>query len=188
MPAVAVTLVFMWILNPEYGLVNSSLQALGLWKPGWMADPAWAKPALLIMAVWGCGNTMVMYMAALQDVPKEQYEAASIDGANGVQRFSHITVPSIRPVIIYNTIMGLIGFMNYFAQAYVANYVSGSGNTPSFGAPMNSTLFLSTYLYQNGFSFYKIGYASAMAWFLLLLTLLFTLILFKSTGMFKSND
>lgn len=184
-PVVAVTIIWAWILNPDYGLINAIFQSLGLPKLGWMADPAYVKPALLIMSAWSMGNAMVMYMASLQDVPRELYESAAIDGAGAVRRFSAITVPSIKPVILYNVIISVISFMQYFTQGYVINQTN---QVVKLGSPLNSTLFYGTYLYQNAFSFFKLGYASAMAWLLLALTLAATLILLRFSGMLSTRD
>lgn len=184
-PVVAVTIIWTWILNPDFGLANALLQSLGMNKLGWMADAAYVKPALLFISVWSMGNAMVMYMAALQDVPKELYESAQMDGAGAARRFVSITVPSIRPVVLYNVIISLIGFMQYFTQGYVINQTN---SVPKLGMPLNSTLFFGTYLYQNAFSFFKLGYASAMAWILLILTMIATAVLLKSSGMLSDGN
>ncbi|MDD3409844.1 MAG: sugar ABC transporter permease [Eubacteriales bacterium] len=184
-PVVAVSLIWTWILNPDYGLLNAMLEAIGLTKHGWMSDAFYAKPALLMMSVWSMGNAMVMYLASLQDVPRELYESADIDGANAVSKFCYITIPGIKPVILYNVIVSIISFMQYFTQAYVANFTT---QTVQLGLPLNSTMFYGTYLYQNAFSFFKLGYASAMAWLLFAATLVATLLLLKTSGMLKIED
>lgn len=175
-PTVAVSIVWTWIMNPKYGLINASLAFFGIIGPGWLSNPQWVKPALVIMSVWGAGNTMVMFLAALQDVPHELYEAADIDGANAGARLFSITIPMIKPAITYNLIVSVINYMQYFTQSFVVNQVNGGG----VGSPRNSTMFLGTYLYENAFSYYKMGYASSIAWILLILTLIATLILLKT--------
>jgi multiple sugar transport system permease protein len=171
-PVVASSIVWQWFLNPQYGLVNSLLSLLGITGPGWITDPAWAKPSLIIMGLWGFGQSMVIYLASLQDVPKALYEAAEIDGASGWHKVRHITLPMISPVILFNVIMGTISAFQYFTQAYV---MTGGG-------PADSTLFYSLYLYNNAFRYYKMGYASALAWILFVLVILATIGILESSA------
>jgi multiple sugar transport system permease protein len=177
-PTVAGTILFLWLLNPQVGLVNSLLAKIGIEGPNWMADPNWSKPALILLGMWGMGGTIIIYLSGLQDVPQSLIEAAELDGANWFQRLWHITIPMVSPITLFNLITGMIGMFQYFAQAYV---VGGGGN---LGRPLGSTLFYSVYLYQNAFLFLKMGYASAMAWILFIIILLLTLLLLKVSDRF----
>ncbi len=176
-PLVASSLLWMWLLNGEHGLVNEILRSLGMGQPAWLADPNWTKPALILMGFWGTGIGTVMYLAALQDVPREYYEAAAIDGAGPWQRFWKITFPSISPMTLFQLITGLIGSFQYFTQAYIF------ANDPnSIGGPGGSMLFYATYLYQQAFSFLDMGYASAMAWVLFVIVLVLTILVFRTSA------
>jgi multiple sugar transport system permease protein len=172
-PAVATVMLWAWILNPQVGLFNYLLSLVGIKGPGWLNDPNWSKPALILLGLWGAGSATIIYLAGLQDIPTSLYEAASIDGASSLQKTFRITLPLLTPSILFNIVMGLIGTFQYFTQAYVAG---------SFGGPLNSLLFYNLYLYQNAFAYYKMGYASALAWVLLVLVLTVTLAIFRTTG------
>lgn len=185
-PAVSAALLWVWLLNPNAGLINSLLHAVGVDGPGWLGDPQWSKPAILMIVIWGLGSVMVLYLAALQEVPEDLYEAASLDGANRARLLWHVTLPAISPVIYYNVITGVIALSQFFAQVYVVNgSVSGLSG---LGAPNNSTLFFGVYLYQAGFTFLKMGYASAMAWVLLVLALIATWLMLKSSDLFSGSE
>lgn len=177
-PAVASSLLWMWLLNAQYGLINQALGAIGLPEPNWLLDANWTKPSLIFMGFWGTGTTTIMYLAALQEVPKMYYEAASIDGASRWRKFWHITLPAISPMTFFLIIMGLIGSFQYFSQGYV--FADSSGQ--AIGGPSNSILFYAIYLFQNAFVFLKMGYASAMAWLLFVVVLILTLVVFRSSG------
>jgi len=177
-PAVAGSLLWMWLLNAQYGLINQVLGAIGLPEPNWLMDAHWLKPSLILMGFWGTGTTTIMYLAALQDVPKMYYEAASIDGASAWHKFRHITLPAISPMTLFLVIMGLIGSFQYFSQGYVF----AESNNQSIGGPENAILFYAIYLYQNAFSFLKMGYASAMAWLLFVIVFILTIVVFKSSS------
>lgn len=177
-PTVAGTILFLWLLNPQVGLVNTMLAKIGIDGPNWMADPNWSKPALILLGMWGMGGTIIIYLSGLQDVPQSLIEAAELDGANWFQRLWHITIPMVSPITLFNLITGMIGMFQYFAQAYVI------GGGDSLGRPLNSTLFYSVYLYQNAFLFLKMGYASAMAWILFIIILILTLLLLKVSDRF----
>ncbi len=164
-PIVASCMVWLWILNGKLGLLNAGLAWFGIEGPQWLSDELWTKPAIILMSLWGCGNTIVIYLAALQDVPRSLYESADIDGAGFWMKFRHITVPLISPVIYFNLIMGIIGSLQVFAQAFVM--LGGGG-------PNRSALFYAVYLFQNAFQYRQMGYASAMAWVLFILILLLT--------------
>ncbi len=177
-PIVASSVLWIWILNPQYGLLNSFLGKLGLYQPAWLTDPSLTKPSLIMMDVWRSGGTMLIYLAALQGVPRNLYEAAEIDGAGKLKRFFNITLPAISPVILFQLIMGLINSFQYFTQAFM---FSSGAHLQISGGPENSLLFYSIYIYQNAFSFLKMGYASAMAWILFIIVLVVTLIVFKTS-------
>jgi multiple sugar transport system permease protein len=171
-PVVASSMVWLWILNGNFGILNHALAWVGMKGPQWLADEKWTKPSLILMAMWSCGNTIVIYLAALQDVPRSLYESAEIDGGNAWVKFRHITVPMISPVIYFNLIMGIIGSLQVFAQAYIM--LGGGG-------PNRSALFYTVYLYQNAFDYRQMGYACAMAWMLFLIILFLTWLATRST-------
>jgi multiple sugar transport system permease protein len=181
-PIVAASLLWLWILNPQHGLLNSMLKAFGIAGPNWFMDPNYTKPALIIMGVWGIGNTMIIFLASLQDVPKSLYEAAEMDGANSVQKFFKITVPCISPVIFFQLIMSIINYFQYFTQAYlmISGSSGGSGENTVSGGVENSMLFYSLYLFHNAFGYFKMGKASAMAWILFIIVVAVTAIIFKT--------
>lgn len=181
-PIVASSLVWLWILNPQYGLLNMALKAIGLPQPIWLMDARWTKPALILMGVWGVGNTMIIFLAALQDVPASLYEAAEIDGANALQRFLYIALPGISPVIFFQLIMSVIGYFQYFTQAYmlIGGSSVDSGLNVMGGGAENSMLFYSLYLFHNAFGYFKMGKASAMAWVLFIIIVAVTALIFKT--------
>jgi multiple sugar transport system permease protein len=176
-PLVASTMLWMWVFNGKFGLLNWFLAPLfALFHaapPAWLGDPAWAKPALALMSVWGVGNSIVIYLAGLQNVPKELYEAAEIDGAGTWRRFWHITLPMISPVIYFNLIMGIIGTLQVFTQVFVMGGPEGN--------PARSTLFYALYLFTTAFYDLRMGYASAMAWVLFVIIVVLTLVATKLT-------
>jgi len=164
-PAVASAMLWLWLFNSKLGLINTTLNALGVANPpGWLSDVRWAMPALVLMSFWGIGNSVVIYLAGLQDVPRELYEAAEIDGASSLRQVWHVTLPSISPVIFFNLIMGIIGTLQVFATPFI---MTGGG-------PARSTYFFTMYLYDNAFTYLKMGYASAIAWIQLLMVLALT--------------
>ncbi|WP_231516905.1 carbohydrate ABC transporter permease [Sporolactobacillus terrae] len=171
-PPVAVAIVWMFILNPDYGLLNALLSFFHLPQPGWLADPGYSKASLLLMVLWQSGQIIVIMLAGLQDVPKSIYEAAEIDGASEWMKFRRITLPMLSPVIFFNVVIGAINFLQFFTQAFVVA-------PKALGSPAHSTLFYTTYIYQNAFQYMNMGYASAMAWGLLILTLVLTFVIFK---------
>ena len=172
-PTVASTILWLWILNPQTGILNTVLGYAGIEGPNWMSNPAWSKPGLILLGMWGMGGTIVIYLSGLQDVPTSLLEAAELDGANWWQRLWNVTVPMVSPITLFNLITGVIAQFQYFAQAYVFRGSHG------LGYPLNSTLFYSVYLYQNGFLWLKMGYASAMAWVLFIIILICTILLLK---------
>lgn len=178
-PVVASALIWLWLFNTKLGLINLVLRQLGMENPpGWLSDPRWAMPSLALMSIWGVGNTVVIYLAGLQDVPMELYEAAELDGAGALGKIWHVTLPGISPVIFFNLIMGIIGTLQIFAQPYILTQ----------GGPNRATYFYTIYLYDNAFRYTKMGYASAMAWIQLLIILALTLIAFWSSRHWVHSD
>jgi multiple sugar transport system permease protein len=173
---VAVSILWLWVFNPEYGLINVGLQKLGIVGPLWLQSETWAKPALVLMSLWGIGGTMIIFLAALQGIPGELYEAAEIDGAGFLRRFTHITLPMISPAVLFNLIIGVIGSFQVFTQAYV---MTGSAQPGSEGGPNNATLFIVLYLYKKAFQELKMGYASALAWILFIIVVILTIVQFQ---------
>jgi multiple sugar transport system permease protein len=173
MPMVALAVLWLWIFNGEYGVLNAFLSRLGIHAPGWLTDPAWSKPALVLLSLWGTGQAMVIFLAGLQDVPVHLYEAADLDGASWWPKFRHVTLPMISPVLLFNGIMGIIGSLQLFAVPYIM--------TPN-GQPARSAYFYAMYLYDSAFRYLRMGYASAMAWILFLLILALTLLSLRLTA------
>lgn len=167
-PLVALGILWRWILNGEYGVLNHGLGMLGLPSINWMGEPATAKLGLVIASLWGIGNTVVIYLAGLQEVPRSLYEASTVDGANAWHQFIHVTVPMLSPVIYFNVLMGLIGVMQVFALPYVM--------TDGAGTPLRSTYFYTMYLFDHAFTYLNMGYACAMAWILFLMISTLTLV------------
>lgn len=171
-PTVATAVVFMWILNPEIGLLNGLLKQVGITGPTWLASPDTALPSLVLMSMWSVGGSMVIYLAGLKDIPAYLYEAAVIDGASAWQRFRTVTLPLLTPVILFNLVMGVIGTFQYFTEAYVMTQ----------GGPEESTTFYALYLFKRAWHFLDLGYASAMAWILFLIVVSITFAIVKGQG------
>jgi multiple sugar transport system permease protein len=167
---VAFVVVWLWMLNPSAGLVNTLLAQLGIQGPRWLLDPQWALASLLLMSFWGWGRTMVIFLAGLQAIPEEFYEAAAMDGAGALRRFSAITLPLLTPAIFFNLVLGIINTFQTFTSAFVA----------TDGGPLDATLFFVLYLYKQAFEFRHMGYAAALAWVLFALVLALTLVIFRS--------
>src|SRR3954451_630857 len=186
-PPVAATLGFVYLLNPATGPVNAALSAVGIHGPLWFNDPHWSKPALTLLLLWGVGNMMIIFLAALVDVPRGLYESAELDGAGPLQRLRWITLPAISPVILFALVIGTIEALQLFDQAYVgATIAAGSASSagdPSndLGYPEDSTLFYPVLLYQQGFRFFNMGYASAMAVLLLVVSFAITMIIVRNS-------
>ncbi len=176
---VAVAMLWSRIFDPKLGVLNPFLAEFGIKGPGWFSDPQWAVPALVIMSLWGVGGNIIIYLAGLQGVPTDLYDAAKVDGANAWQRFRYVTLPMTTPVIFYNLILGLIGTFQYFTEVYVISSANSIGG--GLGGPARSTLFYNIYLYQNAFKYFHMGYASTMAWILFIIVLGFTLLIFRSS-------
>jgi len=170
-PVIAVSVLWMWLLNPEYGLINHALRLFGIDMVGWLVDPKLAKPALILMGLWQAGGGMLIFLAGLQEVPPQLYEAAEVDGAGIFTKFRHVTLPMISPILLFNLIMGIIGYFQYFTQAFVMTQ----------GGPQDATLFYALHLFNRAFLDFQLGYASAMAWLLFLLILAATIFVMKTS-------
>ncbi len=173
-PEIASAMLWGWILNPQFGLVNALLKAIGIPTLGWLSDPDWSKPALILIGLWGFGSSMVIYLAALQDIPRQLYEAAEMDGAGAFTKTWHVTLPMLTPTIFFNLVLGLIGTFQYFTTAFVV--------TGGSGGPAGSTTFYAMLIYNNAFRYFKMGYASALAWMLFAFVFILTWIIFKTSG------
>ncbi len=171
-PVVANSILWIWILQPQWGLLNFGLSLIGIKGPLWLNSVAWAKPSLIMMSLWGSGGAMIIFLAGLQGVPQHLYEAAEIDGANRWHKFWSITIPLLTPTIFFVLVLGIIGSFQVFTQAYI---MTGGG-------PADATLFYMFYLYRRAFVFHNMGYASAMAWILFLIILLLTIIQFVTAS------
>jgi len=164
-PRVGSALVFVYLFNPVSGPINTLLSKIPFVSPPlWFGDPAYAKPALLILGLWGIGDAIVLYLAGLLNVPRQLYEAIAIEGANAWQRFRYVTLPMVTPVIFFTVLIGVIDGFQYFDQAYIAS--GASGTNAALGSPQNSLLFYGIYMYDQAFRQFHMGYAAAMAWVL----------------------
>jgi multiple sugar transport system permease protein len=172
LPGVAFVVLWMWILHPDVGLINTLLSYIGIEGPRWLADPNWALPALLMMSLWGLGRSMVIYLASLQGIPQHLYEAVAIDGANAWHSFWKITLPMLTPTIFFNLVLSVISTFQTFTSAFVA----------TDGGPLDSTLFYVLYLFRQAFQYFNMGYASALAWILFVVILVLTLLIVRSSG------
>ena len=168
---VAVALLWGWVLNPDFGLLNQGLALLGIRGPRWFASEEWAVPGLMLIALWGTGTNMLLYLAGLQSIPTEVQEAARIDGAGSIQVFFNVTLPLLTPTVFFNVVMNIIGSFQVFTNAYV---LTGGG-------PNNATLTMVLYIYREGFMLFHFGYASALAWVLFAIILVFTLLIVRSS-------
>jgi len=162
---VAVAIVFTWILDPSYGILNAVLGILGIKGPNWLYDPNWVLPSYLLVTAWGASGGLFIYLAALKDIPAELFESATIDGAGWRHKLRFITIPMVTPVIFYSMVMTIISAFRKFTDAYVLGGAGGEG------------IFYMVHLYQQAFSFYKMGYATALAWVLFVIILVLTLII-----------
>jgi len=176
-PAVAAVTVFQQFLRDTDGWLNVYILApFGIDGPGWLQEPSWAIPALTLIGTWGIGTAMLMFLAGLQNVPTELYEAARVDGANYFQQLRNVTIPMISPVILYNLVIGLIGTFQYFVIAYSITIPAGRGGNDL------SMYFYNLHVYREAYQFYNMGYASALAWFLLVIVLLITIAVFRTSN------
>lgn len=172
-PQVAATLVWVWMLNQRYGVVNTVLGWVGVDGPNWLGSPNFVLPSFIIISLWGVGGSAVIYLAGLQNIPQTYYEAATVDGANSIQKFFRITLPLLSPTIFFQVVLGLIGVFQTFTPAFIAAGTSGG--------PLQSGLFYMLYLYNRGFVTLRMGYASALAWILTVFILAVTIIVLRSS-------
>ena len=169
---VAVSVVFLWVFNPDFGIVNTILHYFGINGPKWIESPTWALPCLILMSLWSVGGAMIIFLAGLQGIPPELQEAAAIDGAGVWRRFRSVTLPMLTPTILFNLILSIIGQFQVFTQAYVMTN----------GGPLHATLFYVFYLFQNAFQYLNMGYAAALAWVLFFIVLILTVAVFATSG------
>lgn len=175
---VSVALVWMWLLNPDFGIVNTLLGYIGIEGPGWFWDPDWALPSIVVMGLWRVGGGAIIYLAGLQNISPHLYEAAEIDGAGLWSRFRHITVPMLTPTLFFQLVMELIEAFQVFTAVYVT----------TSGGPMSATLFYMFYMFRTAFVDFDMAYASALAWIMGFLILLFTALVFKSSPLWVFYD
>lgn len=193
-PPVASVVAFVFLFNPGTGPVNLVLSHLGIHGPLWFNDPAWSKPSLVLLGMWVLGDIMIIFVAALLDVPRDQYEAASLDGANGLQKVVFVTLPNLVPVLIFAVITGVIAALQYFTEAVVASGVaSGKTGVESqnlslvIGYPDNSLLTYTGWLYARGFGSFQLGYAAAMAVLLFVVATVFIAALLRRFNAFSTG-
>jgi multiple sugar transport system permease protein len=171
-PSLAIAYLFAWMFNGDLGLINAGLGFFGIKGPGWFGSREWVLPAFILMHMWAAGGGLVLYLSALQSVPTALYDAAVVDGANALQKFWHVTLPMTSPVILFTFLTGLIGSFQVFTAAYAV----------TSGGPANASLFYVLYLYRNGWKYFKMGYAAALAWILFLILLALTLVTLRVSG------
>ncbi|MDE0672194.1 MAG: sugar ABC transporter permease [Caldilineaceae bacterium] len=168
---VAVAMLWAWIFNSEFGLLNWALDLINVKGPAWLLEPRWALPAFAVMSLWGAGGLMIIYLASLQAIPQNLYEAAQIDGANVVRQFLHVTLPMLTPTILFNLVVGIIAVFQTFTNAYIM----------TAGGPNFATYFYVLHLYNNAFGYARMGYASALAWVLFVIVLVMTLAVLRTS-------
>jgi multiple sugar transport system permease protein len=172
LPVTATAMIWMWMFNTNWGMLNNILALVGIRGPAWLGSPDWSKPSLILMQTWLIGGSILIFLAALQDVPRVLYEAAEVDGAGAGHKLLHISIPMLTPAVLFTLLTGLIGAFQVFASAWIMTN----------GGPVRSTEFYVLYLYNNGFKFFKMGYASAMAWVLFLIVLVVTFFIFRTSA------
>ncbi|MFE4454127.1 carbohydrate ABC transporter permease [Streptomyces sp. NPDC056796] len=193
-PPVAATVAFVFLLNPSTGPVNGVLSWIGLHGPDWFNDPAWSKPSLVLLSLWGIGDLMVIFMASLLDVPKEQYEAAELDGAGAMTKFRYVTWPAITPIVLFAVVTGVVQTMQYYTQALVAGKLAsgvsiGPGTVIQPGYPDHSTLTVPQLVYSLGFQNFNTGAACVLSLVLFAIAMAVTLLLMrKSVGLVPAED
>ena len=187
-PPVAATMAFVYLLNPATGPVNIILGHLGIDGPLWFQSPEWSKPSLTLLSIWGVGNLMIIFLAAILDAPRQLYESAELDGAGPLQRLRWVTLPTISPVILFAVVISVIAALQYFTQAYVAANIAagqasqaGDQTVNNLGYPEASTLFYPVLLYQHGFKFFNMGYASALSVLLLVVAFTITVLIIRNS-------
>jgi multiple sugar transport system permease protein len=170
-PVIASTMLWLWIFNPQFGLLNTLLRYAGIEGPMWLGHSRWALPSLILMSLWTVGGPMLIYLAGLQGIPTDLYEAAEVDGAGAWAKFRAVTIPMMTPVIFFNLVINMIFAFQVFAQPFIMTR----------GGPRYATLFYVLYLYQNAFQFFRMGYAAALAWILFIVILVLTALIFRSS-------
>jgi len=173
LPAIAVAVLWIWVFNPSYGILNTMLSMVGIQGPKWLGDPKWALAALILMSLWSLGASMIIFLAGLQGISPTLYEAAELDGANKAQQLFRITIPQLTPTIFFNLVLSIIASMQVFTQAYAMTE----------GGPRKATLFYMYYLFDMAFIKFRMGYASALAWLLFIIILVFTLLVIRSSSL-----
>jgi len=171
-PTVILSILWIWLLQPDSGLVNTVLNFFHIPGPGWFASLTWSKPSFILMFIWAGGNYIIIFLAGLQDIPETLYEAVEIDGGTIWHKIWYITIPLLKPVILFNVITAVLNIFQSFAESFIITQ----------GGPNNTTNFYALYLYQNAFLYHHMGYASAMAWIMLIITLGLTLLLLKTSN------
>jgi multiple sugar transport system permease protein len=178
-PSIVLCVLWIWLLNADTGLINNVLKLFGITGPGWLSSLYWSKPALVLMRIWGSGNLIIIFLGGLQDIPRELYEAVEIDGGNFLHRVRHITIPMIRPIILFNVISTINGMMQMFVEPLTMT---------SRGGPMDKTYTYALYIYQNAFTYGNMGYACALSWVMLVITMILTFAALKSGGYFEERE
>jgi len=178
-PTIILCILWIWLFNVDSGLINSLLRIIGIRGPGWLASLAWSKPALVIMRVWVSGNLIIIFLGGLQDIPRDLYEAVDIDGGNLWHKIIHITVPMLKPIILFNVVNTINSLMQMFVEPLTMT---------SRGGPMDRTYTYALYVYQNAFTYGNMGYACALSWVMLVITMVFTAVSLKSGGYFEERE
>jgi multiple sugar transport system permease protein len=168
-PEVATALLWAWMFEPNFGMINSALKNVGIQGPGWLATTEWALPAVIVVSAWGIGSIMVIYLAGLQSIPHHLYEAADLDGASALQKMRHVTVPLLTPVIFFNLVTGVVASFQIFTKIRIMTN----------GGPANATLVYVLYIYNQAFQWLKMGYGTALAWVLFLILFALTYFMFR---------
>lgn len=177
-PIVIMSILWIWMFRVDNGFINELLKLFGIQGPSWLASPAWSKPAMIIMKTWCAGNLIIIFLGGLQDVPEELYEAADIDGGNFLHKTVYITIPMLKNVLVFNIITTMINMMQTFAEAQIM----------TDGGPMESTYYYALYLYNNAFKYGRMGYASAMAWIMLIITMILSIVTLRASGMMDRKN
>ena len=178
-PSIILCILWIWLLNVDSGLINNLLKIIGIRGPGWLASLVWSKPALILMRIWVSGNLIIIFLGGLQDIPRDLYEAADIDGGNLWHKIIHITVPMLKPIILFNVVYTVNNLMQMFVEPLTMT---------SRGGPMDRTYTYALYVYQNAFAYSKMGYACALSWVMLVITMVFTIIALRSGGYFNERE
>lgn len=187
-PVVASTMIWVWVFDPNHGYLNNFLRIFGVSTINWLGDPSWTMASVVMITLWGMGSSMVIFLAAMQDVPKELYEAAGIDGAGGLAKFFSITLPEIAHVVLYQVILALINGFQYFTQVYIIiRAQSGNISQGINGGPRDSLMMYPLYLFYNAFTVLKMGRAAAMSWILFLVVSFITFVLLKVSKKWVMN-